>query len=150
MQLVSDLFEYSADLCNSQDDFLFVQEPVCDDVSLENNSDSESNDDTFSVLGSFSDSEEESNANGDSENVPRPSEHGLYFPFPSEIFLLLYSYVHNVSRPKVFFTFIYTTKTFSLTSFIFSYIRPKLASFSLTEIHGLRIACPFICQIFHN
>ena len=25
-----------------------------------------------------------------------------YFPFPSEIFFLLYSYTHNISRPKVF------------------------------------------------
>ena len=25
-----------------------------------------------------------------------------YFPFPSEIFFLLYSYAHNISRPKVF------------------------------------------------
>jgi hypothetical protein len=141
IHLVSDFFEYSTDLCNSQDDFLFVQEPVYDDVSLENNSDTQSNDDTFSVFGSFSDSEGEEESNDDSENVPLPSEHGhgLYFPFPSELFLLLYSYVHNVSRPKVFFTFIYTTKTFSLTSSIFSYIQPKLASFSLTEIHGLYV-----------
>lgn len=26
---------------------------------------------------------------------------GAYFPFPSEIFFLLYSYAHNISRPKV-------------------------------------------------
>jgi hypothetical protein len=141
IQLVSDFPEYSTDLCNIQDDFLFVQEPVYDDVSLENNSDTQSNDDTFSVCGSFSDSEGEEESNDDIENVPLPSEHGhgLYFPFPSELFLLLYSYVHNVSRPKVFFTFICTTKTFSVMSFIFSYIQPKLASFSLTEIHRLYI-----------
>jgi hypothetical protein len=108
----------------------------------------------FSVFGSFSDSEEESNANGnsESENVPWPSEHshGLYFPFLSEIFPLLYSYIHNVSRPKVFFTFIYTTITFPLTSFICLYVQVfhwqrftgyilhahLLVKFSLIESHG--------------
>ena len=113
VQLVSDVFDSSTGLCDSQDYFLFMQEPLCDDDS---NSDSEY-DDAFGDFGSFSsDSEEESN--GDRENVQRPTERGLYFPFPSEIFFLLYSYAHNVSRPKVklllyafnLFIYLYTYK----------------------------------------
>ena len=100
IQLVSDAFESFTEQCDGQDEFFFVREPLYKDASYDNISDSES-DDTFGVFDSLSDFEEESN--GDSENVQRPSEHGLYFPFPSEIFFLLYSYVHNVSRPKVFF-----------------------------------------------
>lgn len=108
-QLVSETFEYSTDQCIGQDDFLSVEEPLYDDANFENISDCESND-SFGALDNLSDFEEESNANGDSENVQPPSERGLYFPFPSEIFFLPYSYVHNVSRRKVLFIFIYTTK----------------------------------------
>ena len=100
IQLVSDRYECFTDQCFGQDNFLFEEEPCYNDTSFENISDSESND-TCSVFDNLSDFEEESN--GDSEELPRPSEQGPYFPFPSEIFFLLYSYVHNVSRPKVLF-----------------------------------------------
>ena len=98
IQLVSDRYECFTHECIGQDDFLFAEEPSYDDTSFENISDSDSND-TFSVFDNLSDFEEESD--GDSEKLPRPSQQGSYFPFPSEIFFLLYSYVHNVSRPKV-------------------------------------------------
>ena len=100
IQLVSERYECFTDQCIGQDDFLFVEEPLNVHTSFENISDSESND-SFSVFDNLSDFEEESN--DDSENLPQPSEQGPYFPFPSEIFFLLYSYVHNVSRPKVWF-----------------------------------------------
>ena len=85
IQLVSEIFEYSTDQCIGQDDFLSVEEPLYDDANFENISDCESND-SFGALDNLSDFEEGSNANGDSENVQLPSERGLYFPFPSEIF----------------------------------------------------------------
>ena len=75
-----------------------------DDANFENISNCKSNN-SFGALDDLSDFEEESNANGDSKNVQPPSECGLYFPFPLEIFFLLYSYAHNVSRPKVLFIF---------------------------------------------
>ena len=78
IQLVSNTFESLTNQCNGQDDFLFVEEPLYNDASFENTSDSESNN-TFSVFDNLSDFEEESN--DDSENLPQPSKHGIYFPF---------------------------------------------------------------------
>ena len=94
IQLVSDRYECFPDQCVHQDDFLFEEEPLHDATSFENISDSESNE-TCSLFDNLSDFEEESN--GGNDELPRPSEQGSYFPFPSEIFFLLYSYVHNVS-----------------------------------------------------
>ena len=102
IQLVSDRYECFTHQCIGQDDFLFTEEPSYDDTSFENISNSNSID-TFSVfdnLSDFHDFGEESDGDN-SKKLPRPSEQGSYFPFPSEIFFLLYSYVHNVSRPKV-------------------------------------------------
>ena len=48
---------------------------------------------------------DDSSSDGDIDiNVSRrPRQQDSYFPFPSKIFFLLYSYVHNISRPKVIF-----------------------------------------------
>lgn len=107
IQLVSDASECPTDLY--QDEFLFLQEPECHEVRLEDNSDDSGSYDIFCDFTS-SDSEEESDS--DNAILQRPPEHGngLYFPFPSEIFFLLYSYVHNVSRPKVIFIFMNLSK----------------------------------------
>lgn len=156
IQLVSDAFESITNQFNGQDEMFFVQETLYDDNSYENISGSES-DDTFSVFDSLSDFEEESN--GDSENVPRPSQHGLYFPFPSEIFFLLYSYVHNVSRPKVFFNINFYECVFLCRfKLLFAIYTIKIRSFFIDKdlqvctgyvTHNIaHIACALSCQFF--
>ena len=106
--------------------------------------DSES-DDTFSVFNTLSDFEEESN--GDSKNVARPSEHGSYFP--SEICFLLHSYLHNVSRPKVFFLILIFTNAFSHTglSFCLLYTR-KIHSFFIDKDLQVCVRV-MLCAISH-
>jgi hypothetical protein len=84
-------------------DHLFDQEFLnVDDEMLDNES---SFDDSDSYLDEFiSGVSDDSSSDGDIDNVSRrPRQQDSYFPFPSEIFFLLYSYVHNISRPKVIF-----------------------------------------------
>ncbi len=42
-----------------------------------------------------------SDAEVDGESSTTRNQQNAYFPFPSEVFFLLYSYAHNTSRPKV-------------------------------------------------
>lgn len=51
----------------------------------------------------LSSDDEELSENGDTSEITdqMPNDDSNFFPFPSEIFFLLYSYAHNTSRPKV-------------------------------------------------
>ena len=109
MQLFAD--EISTDnlgLCDDENgllvlDHLFEQEFLnVDDEMLGSES---SFDDSDTYLDEFiSGVSDDSSSDGDIDNVARrPRKQDSYFPFPSEIFFLLYSYVHNISRPKVIF-----------------------------------------------
>lgn len=109
VQLFAD--EISTDnlgLCDDENgllvlDHLFEQEFLnVDDEMLGSES---SFDDSDTYLDEFiSGVSDDSSSDGDIDNVARrPRKQDSYFPFPSEIFFLLYSYVHNISRPKVIF-----------------------------------------------
>lgn len=66
----------------------FVPEDTCSDTET---TDLDEREDT-PLPSPINESQSSSNINDDA---------GEYFPFPSELFFLLYCYVHNISRPKV-------------------------------------------------
>ena len=81
-------------------------EILLDDCEVKNNTQFKSVGETSEEMDPFCDvdsdiTDVEADSDGEIFNTTQQMLND-YFPFPSEIFFLLYSYAHNISRPKVF------------------------------------------------
>ena len=129
----------------SNDIQLFSEEPapgelVSDDNDffyLNNEYTLELEDENFNVVSSdendLSDSDNISETSGSPQAEQEAStQPDSYFPFPSEIFFLLYSYAHNITRPKVTYFTIYLTNIFNQVLFCKKWLPLLLAGLNST------------------
>ena len=94
-------------------------------------------DENFNVVSSdendLSDSDNISETSGSPQAEQEAStQPDSYFPFPSEIFFLLYSYAHNITRPKVTYFTIYLTNIFNQVLFCKKWLPLLLAGLNST------------------
>ena len=82
-----------------------------------------------------SDSEAETNPNGDGENT--------FHPFPDEKFFLLYCYSHGIMRPKVRLMIAYKF-LFYLFNYIYSHLSDNVRPSLMKTILYIYIYCTFI------